>query len=111
MNYSRRHSYYTKKTINWLVSLGYAAEKVEYVGMVGQHYTKRDLWGADIIYRNAESLGFIQVKTSDGQIAKGKRQLACDTNWPVWVGRHVVMWEPRSKSPTVEEVSVGCRIA
>jgi hypothetical protein len=105
VNYSRRHNYYVTKTLKWLSSQGLVADKVEYTGSVGQHYTKRDLWGADIIYRGLNELGFVQVKTSEAQISKGRRQLTSDTCWPPFITRSVVYWPPRASEPIVEYVS------
>lgn len=107
MNYSRRHSYYVNKTIRWLESNGLVADKVEYSGMVGGHYTKRDLWGADIIYRSRHCIGFIQLKTSQGQMSKGRRQLSDDGSWPSDVGRYVLRWEPRTRLPIIQHADTG----
>jgi hypothetical protein len=104
VNYSRRHSYYVTKTIQWLERQGYIADKVEYTGMAGGRYVKRDLWGADIIYRGLSELGFVQVKTSEAQISKGRRQLTSDTCWPPFITRSVVYWPPRASEPIVEYV-------
>lgn len=104
MNHSARHSYYVRKFIAYLAGKGYTAEKVEFTGMVGKQYTKRDLWGADIIFRGMNALGFVQVKTSAEQISKGRRQLSADTNWPPNIYRLVGYWPPRGKEPFWYEV-------
>lgn len=105
MNYCRRHSYYVGKFIKWLELNGYIADKCEYSGMIGQQYTKRDLWGADVIFRSQSEIGFIQVKTSESQISKGKRQLCSDNMWPPFVQRIVGYWPPRAKSPNLTRVN------
>lgn len=101
MNHCARHSYYVAKVIKWLRERGYDAEKCEFTGSINGHYTKRDLFGADVIYKNDSDLGFIQVKTSQRSIPDGRRQLA--GRWPSLVKRHVLYWPPRAKEPTLIE--------
>ena len=110
MNYPRRHSYYVNKLINWLEANGYKASKVEFTGSIGGHYTKRDLWGADIIYRDKHTLGFIQLKTSPKRLAEGKRQLKQDDLWPSDIVRCVAYWPPRTKEPIFYEISPGQQV-
>ena len=92
------------KTMELMRRLGFIADKVEYTGSVGAHYTKRDLWGSDIIYRNALEIGFVQVKTSEKQVSEGKRQLNQDSEWPSSVVRLVCIWAPRSRRPAMHIV-------
>jgi len=105
MNYSARHSYYVKKLMDWLRAKGFDVEKCEFTGSIAGHYTKKDIWGADIVYKNDRVLGFIQLKTSPARIAEGRRQLK--GNWPPSVLRHVAYWPPRVKEPIFYEVSTG----
>jgi hypothetical protein len=83
----------------YLESLGYDAVKLEFNGLVGQQYVKRDVWGADLAYKNNDVIGFVQVKTSEAQIAKGKRQLC--GRWPKLVRREVYYWPTRGKEPMI----------
>lgn len=96
-NYAQRHSYYVKRTADWLQSIGYIAEKVETNYTVktkaGSAFVKRDFWGADIACRRAGGVAFIQVKTAQAQASKGVRQLTADDAWPTYVGRFVVWWD------------------
>ena len=109
MNHSRRHSYYVKRTMTWLEDMGYVTEKVEvnYSTRIGGRdiYVKRDMWGADIAVRNKEHIAFIQVKTSDKQISTGIRQLSQDDQWPKEVGRYVIYWPLRAKTPDVRLIT------
>lgn len=109
MNYARRHSYYVKKTMAWLESKGYVTEKVEYSSTHGPPgrltYSKKDLWGSDIICRSAEAIAFIQVKSSVAQVSKGVRQLTADEAWPISVGRYVIWWDARAKEPNIKRIS------
>jgi Holliday junction resolvase-like predicted endonuclease len=104
MNYSARHSYYVAKFIKWLRDKGYDAEKCEFTGSIGGHYTKKDIWGADIIFKDASTIGFIQVKTSEKRISEGRRQLS--GIWPASVRRIVGYWPPRAKEPTLDDVDL-----
>ena len=98
MNHSARHSYYVAKFIKWLRNNGYDADKCEFTGSIAGHYTKRDLWGADIAFKDDRIIGFIQVKTSKAQIAAGRRQLS--GKWPPETRRLVGYWRPRAKEPS-----------
>ena len=113
-NYSQRHNYYVRRTIQWLESLGISCQKVEtnYTIQVGGRSTfvKRDMWGADVAARDAECIGYIQVKTGKNQVSGGIKQLTKDDNWPACVGRFVVWWDQGgrlSAGPNVVAVSEG----
>ncbi len=106
MNYARRHSYYTAKTMKYLESKGYDVFKTEFVTSFNGHYSKVDMWGSDFAYKNGNVLGFVQVKTSPKQLSVGRKQLT--GNWPSSVQRWVSYWVPRAKEPTFYQVDNGC---
>lgn len=113
-NYSQRHNYYVRRTMQWLESLGKRAEKVEtnYTIMVGERQTfvKRDMWGSDAATRCRSGLDYIQVKTGKHQASKGVKQLTQDEDWPASVGRYVIWWDKGdrlSKGPNVVAVQEG----
>lgn len=108
-------NYYRKRTKDWLESEGYTVEIAEVAQRVYRRnkdtgeldvlYLKRDLWGADLVARNADHLIFIQVKSNPGDITRGIRQLSRGP-WPPFVGRWVVYWPPRRRLREGPEVEV-----
>lgn len=102
MNHTRRHSYYVRRTMDWLTHHGYISRKTEtnYTVLRGSKtvFVKEDFWGADVSARHSTfGLHFIQVKTSLQQLGKGIAQLTQDDNWPPNIGRAVVFWPPRGR--------------
>ncbi len=83
MNYNRRHTYYVKRTIEWLATHGFISEKTETQSSAifgnETRYSKKDLWGSDIIcvHPMRPGLHAIQLKTSSAPstIRLGIRQL------------------------------------
>ena len=109
-------NYHRKKTQEWLESEGYIVAPLEVTrrifvpGKDGKPdrvvFSKKDLWGADLIARNGTELIFIQVKANPGHIAEGMKELSRGI-WPPWVQRWVVHWPPRTRTqdgPRVEVV-------
>jgi len=114
MNYTARHSYYVRRTCQWLEGIGYRSDKVETnycIQVAGRSvFVKRDFWGADIAARCRTSMAFIQIKTGRNQVNKGVSQLSSDNDWPPGVGRYVIWWdkgERLSVGPNVWAVSEG----
>ena len=109
----RKGRYYLLKTRDWFRDLGYEVEIVEKTQRIvtkdskGKQFvlfSKKDLWGGDLVARNREELIWIQVKSNKGDIGRGIKQLAEDDNWPESVKRWVVLWEHRAKEPEIVEV-------
>lgn len=116
-------NYYRRRTQDWLESLGYVVEVLERTQRIFVRdrrdkrqdgkpseprviFSKHDVWGADLVARNEDTLVFIQVKSNLGDIARGMRELSHGP-WPRWVGRWVVYW-PRGRrlvdGPEIQEV-------
>ena len=99
LNKVRKGNYYRLKTRKWLESKGYLVEILEHSG----RYSKKDIWGSDLIAKNETELIFIQVKSNKAHLSMGKKELLA-TVWPPFVKLWVVCWEPYSKKPIVVEV-------
>jgi Holliday junction resolvase-like predicted endonuclease len=99
VNKIRKGNYYRLKTKKWLESKGYLVEILEHSG----RYSKKDIWGSDLIAKNETEMVFIQVKSNKGDISSGKKQLLA-TAWPPNIELWVVYWEVYSKSPTIHMV-------
>lgn len=67
-------------------------------------FSKKDLWGGDLVARDKEEMIWIQVKSNKCDIATGIKQLSEDDEWPEFVKRWVVYWEPRTREPEIIEV-------
>ena len=112
-------NYYVARTMMWMRALGFAVESTENKRAIPKFddagrithfvYVTRDLWGSDLIARNAKRLIFIQVKSNRGHIAAGKHELSRGP-WPNARGiieRWVVLWPPGrriDKGPEIHEV-------
>ena len=112
----RKGRYYLLKSRDYMKDLGYETEIVEKVQRIvtkddrGKHhvlFSKKDLWGADLVARNKEELIWVQVKCNSCDIATGIKQLCTDDNWPEFIKRWVICWEPRQKEPEIIEVKEG----
>lgn len=109
-------NYYRARTREWLESQGFLVEVLERSQRIVVRdkrtqeprviFIKRDVWGADLVARNAERLVFIQVKSNAGDIAKGMKELS-QGPWPASVERWVAHW-PKGRrmveGPEVVEV-------
>ena len=117
MNKSSKGNYYRLRTKKWLEEKGYLVENAEKsqrivtkdrtTGELKVLFIKKDIWGADLIARNAESLVFVQVKANKGDISKGMKELSRGP-WPPSVGRWVAYWPPRrrmAEGPEIVEVA------
>lgn len=109
----RKGRYYLLKTRDYLKGLGYQVEIVEKTQRIvtrddkGKQFvlfSKKDLWGGDLVARNKEELIWVQVKSNKGDIGRGIKQLSEDDEWPESVKRWVMYWEPRAKEPEIIEV-------
>lgn len=111
-------NYHRKRTKDWLEAQGYLVEVLERTsrimipdkanpGQLRVLFSRRDIWGADLIARNAERLVFIQVKANAGDVSKGMKELSVGV-WPASVERWVAHWPERRRSsegPEIVEVS------
>ena len=114
----RKGRYYMMKTRDWLKKLGYQVEIVEKTQRIvtkddkGKQFvlfSKKDLWGGDLVARNKEELIWIQVKSNKGDIGRGIKQLSEDEDWPDHIKRWVICWEPRQREPEIVEVIHGSK--
>ena len=121
----QRGNYFVLRTRKWLESRGYEVGKVEQLsrfvkktrdeatGVITEEvrWSKRDLWGADLVARNRDRLLWIQVKSCAEDVTKGMKALGRGP-WPkskeieLWV----VWWPLRRRSalgPIIEVVEIG----
>jgi len=104
-------NYYKKKTKDWLTGEGFTCEYLEKLQRIVSKgkliYIKRDLFGADILAMNKESIIFVQVKA-------GKKKTGIDIKkaiqefkkypFPDCVDRWIVVWRERDKEPEIIDV-------
>ena len=109
----RKGRYYLYKTRDYLKDLGYQVEIVEKAQRIvtrDDHgkphvlFCKKDLWGGDLVARSKDELLWVQVKSNKTDISRRLKQLSEDDDWPPFVSRWVVIWEPRAKEPEIIEV-------
>jgi Holliday junction resolvase-like predicted endonuclease len=88
-------AYHVQRTVDWLEDLGYTVAKLERSSSVrigGRTvYRRGDVWGSDLVARNADHLVFVQVKANRGDISRGIRALSSGP-WPRHIARWVVHW-------------------
>jgi hypothetical protein len=117
---SQKGSYYARRTREWLEKeLGFDVVPLERTSRIVKQkasplpgedpnrviFIKRDIWGADVMAKDDERLIFIQVKSNEGHIARGMKELS-KGRWPPSVERWVVYWPPRRRLKEGPEIHV-----
>ena len=99
---TQKGSYHKLKTKKWLEADGWVVGNAEQTSRIYVKdrviFTKKDLFGADLVARNDEEEWWLQVKANQGDIAKGLKQLgthpcprcAC-------IRRSVIVWPNRRR--------------
>lgn len=105
-----RGNYYKKKTQEYFEKLGYETQITEF--MCGRQiapnkiiYVKKDVFSSDGISMNGKEIIFWNSKhtlTGDTAMEKWRGKKGFEThNFPPFVQRQVVIWQPRQKIPTI----------
>lgn len=107
MSAVRKGNYYKYKTKEWLVKEGYVVEYFEKNQRIvtGDRtiFIKRDMWGADVVAMNTESIVFVQVKLNKNNVADAIKEFT-KYPYPPFVKRWVVVWTPKQREPEIVEV-------
>jgi len=101
--------YYKIKTKEYLVKKGYQVEYLEklqriYIPEKKQVlFTKKDIFGADLVAMNENEIIFVNSKTGKSNISTGIKEFM-KFRYPKFVKRWLVVWTPKIREPEIVEV-------